>query len=198
MLIAIGIYKINDSTRPATYTKVASAQKDGAFNVLFTSNLLSTLEEKTLKSPKLTYDDLSSGRPIHFNTSNEHHYLKRVAGEPYVIAFCSRTELLDVEAYYLFTNSWHAFHRPETARVTLPQIIMDPLRYINRDSLLVATKQNTEELKLTVINTMDKIIERGERIESLHDRSIKLQEAAAAFEDEAKKIKPCCGGGWRS
>lgn len=198
MLIAIGIYRIDDSKTPVTYIKEANAQKDGTLDVLFKVNMLGTLEEKTLKSASLSYEELSTGRPIHFTAQGEHHYLKRVAGEPYVVALCARTVLADSEAYYLFANTWHAYHRPETAKVTLPQIIFDPLRYINKDCLLVATKQNTEELKLIVMDVMDKVIERGERLESLNDRSIRLQEASAAFENETKKLKPCCGGGFRS
>lgn len=197
MLIAIGVYKIDNSTNPPTYTKVTFAQKETTFiGALFNSCLLSALEDHTLKT-KLSAEDLASGNPIHFTHPGEHHYLKRVSGEPYLIAICARTVLDPSEVYYLLANTWHAHYRPDTARVTMPQIIANPLAYSNKDCHLESTKQNTEELKKLALNVMDKIIERGEKLESLHDRTVRLEEASRTFEEEAKKLKPCCGGGFR-
>lgn len=186
MLIAIGIYSFTQDT-PPKFFRVDSAQPKGLS--LFSSSHLASLESQTL--PLLTSEDLQSARPLHFPQDSEHHYIKRVVGEPFILVMGSRSKLDDKEAHYLFINMWHAHIRPETAKVTLQQIIDNPLGYTGSDRNLDAIKQSLEETKKIMIENIDKIIERGEKLEQVHNATIKLQQASAAFEEEARRLNSC-------
>lgn len=200
MLTAIAIYQFDSHEGSQKKTKIAFAQKAPLFGFgLFEMNELGVLETKTL--PLVSSYEKDALEFIHFEQreSGEHHYVKRIThdNQTYLFTMVSRKKLDEIEARYLFINMWHAFKRGTTAQITLQNIINNPLGYTGRDCLLETTKQAVADLKQEMLNTLDIVIERGEQLETLRDKTIKLEETSKLFEDEAKKLNSgCCAWRW--
>ena len=64
----------------------------------------------------------------------------------------------------------------------------DPLQV----SKLLQVKQNLDETKKIMMDSVDKILERGERIENLIEKTDQLQLESEAFRIKAKKLNSCC------
>src|SRR5690349_21119375 len=149
------------------------------------------LQKLAQQSPQQSILNLASQLKLSASQSEQLHKLSKQASHQLVLVMNSRSELEDTEAHYLFINMLHAYIRPVIANVTLQKIIDNPMGYTGKDCNLARIKQDLEETKKIMIENIDKIIERGEKLERLNDTTIRLQQASQAFEEEAKKLNSC-------
>lgn len=191
MLRAIGFYEVNKDpqTHALHFKKLNSAQIGQ--NRFFTENLLKDFENKTTK--QILPSDLTQTNILHYQTEGEHHYVKRLDDQTHVMVLVSRTPIDPREATNLFINTAHAIKRPDSTHVTLQQIVDNPLGYTGKNHQIEKIQQDLEETKDILIKGMERILERGEQIEMLSDKTIKLSLASKEFEEGAKKLnKKCC------
>lgn len=194
MLRAIGIYEIDTSNTPCQFIKTNHTAPKAQLLTLFNFHPLASLEQNTF--PQLTPSDLEATGTLHFQDQQEHHYLRRVAGKPYLMAICSRKRLEPKETAYLMINIQHAFEQPDSSRVKLEDIIINPLGYIATDHLIASTRQDIEALKQISLNNINSLLERGERIDDLRESTLKLTDMSTTFKRRAEEQNSWCGGSY--
>jgi hypothetical protein len=185
MLNAIGIYLDCRETKPGVFQKVnAAPQHKGG---LFSSNPLANLEKHSLTQlpPILELNSLYS-----FHVNAEFHYILKTG--KFLLTIASRKELFPKELAFLFKNIEHVQLRPATVKVTLDDIVANPLGFIGKDILVGKVLQDVQELKVIALNDMDKMLDRGQKLEELYPRTIKLQDESLKFKEQAEKLNKCC------
>lgn len=194
MLRALAIYEITTESAGTTLTLVDASPKNESFG-FFKENPLYALEKHSLQALKAA--NLEGAHPFfkYYYHSSEHHYFKIMTGGTHVMAMCSRKQLDDLEVYYLFTNMQHAFKRPEKAKVTLDDIMRNPLGYTGRDCHIQALRDNVEDMRQEAIMTLDKLLVRGEDLAKLEDKTIRLVVNSERIEINSRKLNRCCGWG---
>lgn len=196
MLRAIGVYEINTASATHQLIKTGHVAPKPQIFSFFSDNPLESIENNTFR--QLTKADLEVADILHFQYKTEHHYVKRVTGTPFLIVICSKNPLDAKEAAYLMINIQHAFERPDSSRVTLEDIIINPLAYITKDHLIVSARQDIEEVKQISLNNINALLERGERIDDLYASTVKLTQASATFKHRAQEQNSWCSGSYCS
>ncbi|OGT45220.1 MAG: hypothetical protein A3E83_08095 [Gammaproteobacteria bacterium RIFCSPHIGHO2_12_FULL_41_20] len=185
-LYAIGIYEYTQEDSPQFQLKKKAPPNKGGFSGLFSTDPLENLEKHTLKA-------LPPEQDVTFRATykDEYHYVKRYPAEGIVIAIVSRNKLEPLELAYLFSNIHTIYSKPNLA-VTLDAIILNPLNYIARDIVTAQLKQKVQEIKEIMLENLEKLLDRGERIELLVRKTDYLANGATSFKREAKKLNGCC------
>lgn len=180
----IAIYDRSDS---GEFKRINVAQQSKG---MFVKNDMETLEKKTLPN-------LSSPATAGFHYavkegehSREYHYVEFRKG--IAIAICSRTKLEAKEIPNLFNNIHHAHVRPIIVKTTLEQILNNPIGYIGRDLQMGRITDETAKVKAVMLDNIEKALARGESLEILEEKSIRLQENALKFNRKAEKLNSCC------
>ncbi|OGT53257.1 MAG: hypothetical protein A3E84_01380 [Gammaproteobacteria bacterium RIFCSPHIGHO2_12_FULL_42_13] len=176
MLYAIGIY--------TNGKRVAQAQKDKG---LFSGNQLGSFEKHTLTSLP---SEMVENRAYYFPMKDEHHYVINYLQDNILIAIVSKTELEIKELTYLRTNIRTIYLRPNL-NATLDDVIVNPLGYINRDILITRLKEQAAEVKTIMLDNIEKVLQRGEQLEVLLDKTDRLRLDAITFKGNAKKLNRC-------
>ncbi len=199
MIRAIAIYQLDGTnpTQPYIPTKhyvPADAYKPYTLSTLtfwqVPDYLLINMEKNSL--PAVNRAELESLRAIHFPYSHEHHYFKKVTGQPFIMVIVSKSRISDSEACYLFKNIQNALLYPDASGVTLTKIIQNPLDYIAKDHLPEKLKTDLAELKQILLTDIDKMLERGERLDDLQTVTLELCDSSARFKRESKKQTAYC------
>jgi hypothetical protein len=178
-LYAIGIYE-----REPPHSRISIAQKDKS---LFASNDLEKFEKSTL--PRLPADMAVNG-VYSLAVDNEMHYVQ--ARENMLLVISSRSKLLEIECNHLFKNIYHIHKRPEAVKRTLDHVLANPIGFIGRDLLVERVSESLGDLKIVMLDNIEKVLARGERINELEAKTIKLEADAQKFHKSAKNLNRCC------
>ncbi|HVY53210.1 MAG TPA: hypothetical protein VHA13_01680, partial [Gammaproteobacteria bacterium] len=156
---AIAIYTYRSG---ADFLKVISAP-DASKMKLFNDNLLGNVENNSL--PQLVKEE--PNHIFHYRYTNEHHYVKKLAQPDIVMAILSKTKISPEELTYLFINIAHTYNNKDVVKISVHDILENPLAYTGKDILLKSVSSKTEEVKSLVHKNIEKIIERGEKLDVL-------------------------------
>ena len=180
-LYAIAIYTSSESHE---FKRIAYSQKDKS---LFAKNELENFEKITLPALSKKLQE----QTIYFRqVEDEYHYVKAEEGR--VTAIATRGKLTTEECGHLFKNINHVYTRPDVVKTTLDTIIANPLGYTGRDLLIGRLSDSLEEVKVIMMENIDKALERGENLEKLKERSQALADATIKFEKSSKRLNSCC------
>lgn len=187
MLYAIGIYTPDTSGSDVLMQKVKYAQQDKG---LFSSNQLENVDKILLKSS--FYSTMESNKIYKFETADEFNYLYKPRSKEAVLAISSRKNLDPSEKSFLFKNIEHILIRPDSIKVTLDDIIKNPLGFTGNDILIGRVQENLEEVIAVMHDNIDKVILRGENLEILQQKASHLDESAIKFEAQVRKMNSSC------
>lgn len=189
-IYAIGIYEIINENSTIAFQKSNHYEPKPNLPSLFFYDPFKIIEEKSL--PQLSMADLNIQSIIHIEQGNEHHYFQRVTDKPFLIALSCKQKLEPKEAYYLLLNAQRAFLYPDSSSVKLESILMNPLGYIATDHLIQQLQQNANDLKQLSIQNIDKLLERGERIDKLNENAVNLTELTSQFKSRSNEQHKYC------
>jgi synaptobrevin family protein YKT6 len=106
------------------------------------------------------------------------------------VAYTLLTKIL--EEYTQFNPAWQKETRNEAT--TWPQLDQSIVRYqdpANADQIMKIQK-NLDETRDILHNTIDNVLQRGEKLEDLVERSGELSAQSKLFYREAKRANSCC------
>ncbi len=106
------------------------------------------------------------------------------------VAFTLLTQML--EDFTAFYPKWNKETRNEA--ITWPALEQDVVRYqdpANADQLMRIQK-NLDETRDVLHNTIQNVLDRGEKLEDLVERSGELSAQSKLFYREAKRANSCC------
>ncbi|KAJ1417791.1 soluble NSF attachment protein receptor [Ochromonadaceae sp. CCMP2298] len=106
------------------------------------------------------------------------------------VAFSLLTRLL--EDFIVFKPDWSKETRNEA--ITWPQLETDIVKYqdpANADQIM-KIQRNLDETRDVLHNTIDSVLQRGEKLEDLVERSGELSSQSKLFYREAKRANSCC------
>lgn len=106
------------------------------------------------------------------------------------VAFSILTKLL--EDFALFYPSWLTEKRNES--IVWPQLDKELIKYqdpANADQIM-RIQRNLDETRDVLHNTIDSVLQRGEKLEDLVERSGELSSQSKLFYKEAKRANSCC------
>lgn len=193
MLHAIGVYVIDSSNGEVIIKKTQHAQKDKG---LFSWNQLENIDKRLYKSD--FYFTMQSNRIYEFEVDNEFNYFCKLSSCEKIVAIASRRRLdpepsdIIFETRSLFRNIEQIIIRPKSVKVTLDDIILNPLGYIGKDILIEEAKDGLAKVKEIMMSNIDKVILRGEKIETLLEKTEHLNLNAVKFKEAAKKTNSHC------
>ncbi len=183
---AIGIYIDCRKQKSGSFQRLnSSPQHKGG---IFSSNPLSSVEKNTLTRVP---PDLQAGAYYSSKVNDEYHYLS-VSAHNFLMVIVSRKEISQYELGFLFKNIEHAQVRPTVVRATLDTIVTNPYGFTGRDIQISAVLKQVEELKEIALDNMEKLLERGDKLEELQPKTIQLKASSKKFVDEAEKLNKCC------
>ena len=193
MLRAIAIYEYNNEDE--SFKSIDVAVKPGT--LFFPNNALSDFEQTTL--PKLQENGrlMSGDKMFDDKCGEEFYYLQWIPERTHLLVVISERELFEMEPHYLLINVNHVDVRSERVRTTLNDILRNPLGYTGRDLITHSLLEDVGELKALAINTKNLVMERGERVETLAEKSERLYVSSVEFQNRAEELKnsfSCCGG----
>jgi len=185
MLNAIGIYSDCRDQKSGAFQRINSSPhyKGG----LFASNPLANLEKNSLTQlPQV----LESNTLYSYHVNDEYHYILQSSGK-FLMTIASRKEVFPQELSFLFKNIEHVQIRPASVKATLDDIVANPMGYIGKDILIKKVLQDVEELKVLALQDMDKMLDRGKKLEDLYPRVVKLNQESLKFKQGAEKLNTC-------
>ena len=199
MNIAIAIYHYNISN--GQYTKSASTIKNADY--------LIDLDRNTL--PKFIKMQLPLNKRHDDNYDGMFHYLKKVKinDETVILTLASTRPIHKqniIELNHLLNNA-HYFYKTKQLTM-LEEMAINPISYIGKDLLnenelknhpqkemdekIVKIQNELDQLKVVAMDNVDKVINRGENLDTLEDKSDHLAESSKIFYNTAKKANRCC------
>jgi synaptobrevin family protein YKT6 len=98
------------------------------------------------------------------------------------------SEYPEVVAYHLMDNLIDAGHRKQTVYDDLWIKYQDPA---NIDKT-INIKKNIEESKVILLDTLDSLLERGEKIDDLIGKTENLERLSEGFKKKAEDQNKCC------
>ncbi len=188
MLRALGIYTCEDSGETKELKKFKFAQQDTS--AFFPINQLEKIDNILFKTS--FYSTMEYDKPYFSVSNNEYHYLCLSSTTHAVLAITSRSELDPTEKAFLFKNMDHILIRPGIVKVTLDDIIANPLGFTGRDLLIGRVQDQMKDVIAGMQTNISMIIARGESLDSLREKSKLLEIDAGGFEIQARKLNSCC------
>lgn len=186
MLRAIAIYN-----EDLTVSFDSAPKKEGFFSY----DPLEEFKEKVLPNlPK----DIPSTKILSLKTSNlnDYYYLKNDRKENINMLIVSKNKLMDSEATNLFGNILYTHQtkdaKKEEDKVTLNQIVSNPMGYTGRHIKTQKIFDTLDTTKDILQQNIEQLIQRGEKIDDLKQKSIELKDEAIRFDKGAKKLNSCC------
>lgn len=179
-LYAIAIYHANGVNKPYLH-KVATAKNQSFFTL---NRPLDTFEKSTLLE---VCKGIDPDTIYHAVVNKEHHYVQHATND-HIRVIISANELTHNEQGYLFHNSKH---------VALDKILQTPTDYIGKDyspfkAKVDEIKDKLEQTRYKLLENIDLVLQRGDSLSELEDRSVELEVESEKFIDQAKKLNPCC------
>jgi len=190
MLYAIAIYTHEQNQKPA-FKKISSAQQDKG---LFPSNQLEDLEKLTLPaiSPKISNEEKQHQSAESFQVNGEHHYIMRLSNTDTFMAIVSKKKLSSIELTHLFKNIEHIHQRPEKVKITLADIIANPIGYIGKDVFLNSIIDQSNQVKVSINKAVGQQISNLIHVDELDKKSDGLLKETEKFNRGAGKLNSCC------
>lgn len=192
MLRAIAVYEYNDEAEE--FKPIKTAIKPGT--LFFPNHTLSDFENTTL--PKLKENDrlMSGYKMFDDKCDQEFYYVQWIPERKHLLVAISERELFDAEPRYLLININHADVRSDKVKTTLTDILRNPIGYTGRDIFTQAILHDVNDVKAIAINTINMLLERGERVQTLVEKSERLYVSSVEFQGRAEELKnsfSCCG-----
>ena len=184
MILAIGIYQDTLSEGPDRFKKINSAPQENA-NSFFKANLLAKLEKSMIE-----LDMPLDTHGYELKVDNEYHYVLQAANNV-VFAFVSRAKLDNTEAKYLFKNINHIHVSPTLVKMTLDDIIANPLGFTGHEINLGKIQSDVDETKIIMRKNVDELLGRGDTLESLEKKSVDLAEKSKKFREDTENLNRC-------
>ena len=164
--------------------KVDSAQKTSS--MFFEADDLKSLETAMTHLP----DDMKNRTIACLKLGGEYQYVEK--RENFFLAISSRKKITKEELPSLFININHTRLRKDILKISLQNILENPIGFIGRDLLTESIINTTAEVKDICIKNIESIIARGEKLEELEAKSIMLETDSLRFSTSAKKLNRCC------
>lgn len=177
MLLAIAIYCSNDVNKP--YIFKAAVKKTSFLSY----DPLPALEKTSLTDA--LEKGMEANKIYHYTDNNEHHYLRHEAND-HIRVMVSARKLTRNEQLYLFHNS---------KSVPLDKIIQQPDLYATKNASrakIDAVQAKLDETKGILLQTIDRVVERGEKLEALEEKAFELKLTSEGFNEETRKLNRCC------
>jgi hypothetical protein len=180
---AIGIYSL------VNYKRIKSGKKSTLG--LFSHDPLKNFEEKILP---FILKDIQLYENEGYQRDGEHFYVKQDHNQEFLYVIVSDRDLkLDRKSYYyLFNNIQHIHIRENIVKATLNDVVDTPINYIAKDIHIQRASENVNELLTTQVRPLiDKMVERGEKLKILEEKTPGLVLASAQFQDQSEKLNKC-------
>jgi hypothetical protein len=187
MLIAIAIYKIDQQKAAFQRIKLAP-QLPKSYTEFFSANPLDEIEKDIIPQFYLSF---LPNKIYYFQSNEKHCYIKALTEKSEISLILSKKEIDISEAIHLFNNI-DTVHNKPSVKTTLDDIFKNPYSYAGKDILIAEISKDLEEIKNITLENINKLINRGELIEDLQERTKKLVVESAVFRDDAKKLNRCC------
>lgn len=128
-----------------------------------------------------------------------YYYFKRVHdGESdRLLVMNSKSPLGKKEMAYLFVNINHIDVGHEAITDTLDDIVKNPLGYTGKDLLVNSVRRGVDQTKGVMLDNVDKMLDRGEKLEVLVSQTAELARSSQAFLENSKQLREnqqCCSG----
>lgn len=157
-------------------------QLENADQILFETDFFSTMSPDKIYLVK---------KPREFN------YLCKLSLSKAVVVIASKKALDETEQLFLVKNIAHTIVRPGSINnVTIQKILENPLGYTGKDILITAVQDKNKKVIQIAHDNIKKVIDRGEKLESIEEKAIQLHVDSQKFENSAKKLNSSCCGGW--
>lgn len=194
MLRAIATYA-SPSMESTTKPKILKSAQQDKQTLLFASNQLSNFEENTL--PKILnklrmLNEDSRTYSEEFYSKDEYQYVTKMPWDNFFMVICSQKKLTPSEVGYLFINIRHAQVRSELVKLTLNDIILNPIGYTGKDRQLGQILADTEQLKYTIMEALDKALQNKDKLDELVLKTEELKINSIQFNRQTKKLNRCC------
>lgn len=187
MLLGIAMYT-KTMQKPGLFSK-APLRPEFRRSDYFAGHSLRNFESHTLAKFNAETD---TTHVHHFRNNNEHYYVMLLPGANNLISIVSKSVLHPKEVGYLFLNIQHIYRTNEAVNQNLQKIINNPLEFMNMDMLIAKTQQSLDDLLVLLRNIEDKILERGDRLELLSDKTFTLNLDSKEFKTKSEDLNRCC------
>lgn len=132
-------------------------------------------------------------------SQGNYYYFKRIHdGESdRLLVMNSKTPLGEKEMAYLFVNINHIDVGHKEITDTLDDILKNPLGYTGKDLLVKSVRRGVDQTKDVMLDNVDKLLDRGEKLEVLVSQTAELARSSQAFLENAKQLREnqqCCSG----
>ncbi len=157
-----------------------------------TPTQLSDLESKLL--PKKSALSLVANRLYYNDDVIECQFLQRLEHTNIILAVVSRNKIKDKEDLKLIimilNNITNIYLKQSKYGFTLKDLLYNPL--LKEDLIVDKINRTNEEVKDVMIENLKILIERGENLDDLLEKTHHLKEDTIKLEDGAKKLNTCC------
>lgn len=194
---AIGIYVLENTKGQETESKeknspyerinFATKEKPGFFSA---PNPLDELEKLSL--PKFCEKHQPNICNIYKTKEEGYHHLIDIPSRKLIVAIVTKTKIDQGEWPNLIHNILHAHLRPKTVKVSLDDIVKNPVGFTGKDIHIDKVQNKVDELKLLMNNIIEKATERGEQLEELKETTKALEESAIKFYKKAETLNSRC------
>jgi len=187
MLYALGIYTYHKETGKINLIHLAQKDKPEP-NV---PNQLYDLEKHFLSGSAF---ELKPDR-IAFNEAIiEYQYVRRDTKYEVILAIVSRDWMDLPEVKRLFINMIHIHRKENNPSITLQSLIENPL--LQEELVVNKINKTNQETKEMIIENLDILLDRGESLDKLVEKSKNLHTDAVKLESGAKKASRCHYNCW--
>lgn len=189
MIYAITIYNLAPKLDNICFQKVLYASESNITD-LFRYSPFKQLDEVTL--PLFISADRQLYKIYDIEAKKEFHYFQKIAGN-IVIAVSTKNALDPLERVNLFKNIEHVYLRSKKLKITLDDIIKNPMGYTGRDILIGYLQKNVDLAMQEACLAIEKLDERGENLDDLVIKAENLKVLTDVFVEETVALNSCCG-----
>lgn len=194
---AIGIYELENTkgqeteskekNSPYKRSKFALKEKPGFFSA---PDPLDELEKLSL--PKFCEKHQPNVCNVYKTKEEGYHHLIEIPSHKLVVAIVTKTKIGQEEWSHLIYNILHAHLRSNTVKVSLDDIVKNPVNFTGKDIQIDKVQNKLNELKLIMSKNIEMAIERGKQLEELKETSKNLEESAIKFYKKAETLNSRC------
>ena len=132
--------------------------------------------------------DISSDQISYFEIEREYFYARKMQDSNVVIV-SSKNKLEIKELAHLFVNISHV--QQGRLRQSLNDIVINPIGFIGRDLYTNKILEDVQELKNIMMEVINKVLERGEKIEILGAKTTELVQLSDTFKKKSSELNRC-------
>jgi hypothetical protein len=193
MIYAIAIYTTDANCSYFNKKDSYPAENPG----LFSSNLLAELEKESLPilSTKTREGKKIEGIIYPHEMPREQHFFLKITDsntkQHFVLAIVSKTKFTNPELNQLFNNI-NKIRTRLAKSTTLKDLVDNPLGYTGKDVQILEINSATADTKASMSKNLELLIERGEDLERLKEKSDMLNTTVVRFHRKAKEANTQC------